>query len=151
MLVKTYASAVHGIDATTVTVETEMSPGMSIDIVGLPDNAVKESELRIDAALRSVGYRIPGQKTVINMAPADIRKEGSHYDLSLAVGILACSNQISNERISDYILLGELSLDGSIKPVKGALPIAIQAVKENFKGIIVPKENAREAAVVNNL
>ena len=151
MLVKTYASAVHGIDATTVTVETEMSPGMSIDIVGLPDNAVKESELRIDAALRSVGYRIPGQKTVINMAPADIRKEGSHYDLSLAVGILACSNQISNERISDYILLGELSLDGSIKPVKGALPIAIQAVKENFKGIIVPKENAREATVVNNL
>jgi magnesium chelatase family protein len=151
MLVKTYASAVHGIDATTVTIETEMSPGMSIDIVGLPDNAVKESELRIDAALRSVGYRIPGQKTVINMAPADIRKEGSHYDLSLAVGILACSNQISNERISDYILLGELSLDGSIKPVKGALPIAIQAVKENFKGIIVPKENAREAAVVNNL
>ncbi|MBQ3689163.1 MAG: YifB family Mg chelatase-like AAA ATPase [Bacteroidales bacterium] len=151
MLVKTYASAVHGIDATTVTVETEMSPGMSIDIVGLPDNAVKESELRIDAALRSVGYRIPGQKTVINMAPADIRKEGSHYDLSLAVGILACSNQINNERISDYILLGELSLDGSIKPVKGALPIAIQAVKEKFKGIIVPKENAREAAVVNNL
>ena len=151
MLVKTYASAVHGIDATTVTVETEMSPGMSIDIVGLPDNAVKESELRIDAALRSVGYRIPGQKTVINMAPADIRKEGSHYDLSLAVGILACSNKINNERISDYILLGELSLDGSIKPVKGALPIAIQAVKEKFKGIIVPKENAREAAVVNNL
>ena len=151
MLVKTYASAVHGIDATTVTVETEMSPGMSIDLVGLPDNAVKESELRIDAALRSVGYRIPGQKTVINMAPADIRKEGSHYDLSLAVGILACSNQINNERISDYILLGELSLDGSIKPVKGALPIAIQAVKEKFKGIIVPKENAREAAVVNNL
>ncbi|MBQ9213722.1 MAG: ATP-binding protein, partial [Bacteroidales bacterium] len=151
MLVKTFASAVHGIDATTITIETEMSPGLSIDIVGLPDNAVKESTLRIDSALRTVGYRMPGEKIVINMAPADIRKEGSLYDLSLAMGILACSNQISTERIKDYIILGELSLDGSIKPVKGALPIAIQAVKEKFKGIIVPKDNAREAAVVNNL
>ena len=151
MLVKTYASAVHGIDATTITIETEMSPGLSIDIVGLPDNAVKESQLRIDSALRSVGYRMPGEKIVINMAPADIRKEGSLYDLPLAVGILACSNQINSDHISEYIILGELSLDGSIKTVKGALPIAIQAVKEKFKGIIVPKENAREAAVVNNL
>ena len=151
MLVKTYASAVHGIDATTITIETEMSPGLSIDIVGLPDNAVKESQLRIDSALRSVGYRMPGEKIVINMAPADIRKEGSLYDLPLAVGILACSNQINSDHISEYIILGELSLDGSVKTVKGALPIAIQAVKEKFKGIIVPKENAREAAVVNNL
>jgi len=151
MLVKTYASAVHGIDATTVTIETEMSPGLSLDIVGLPDNAVKESELRIDAALRAVDYRMPGEKIVINMAPADLRKEGSHYDLPLAVGILACSNQINPDRVGDYIILGELSLDGSVKPVKGALPIAIQALKEKFKGIIVPKDNAREAAVVNNL
>lgn len=151
MLVKTYASAVHGIDATTVTVETEMSPGMELNIVGLPDVAVKESSLRIDAALRTVGYRMPGYKIVINMAPADIKKEGSHYDLSIAMGILACSNQINQDKVSDYIILGELSLDGTINPVKGALPIAIQARTEKFKGMILPAQNAREAAVVDNL
>jgi len=151
MLVKTYASSVHGIDATTVTIETEMSPGLSLDIVGLPDSAVKESQLRIDSALRSVGYRMPGQKIVINMAPADIRKEGSHYDLSLAIGILACSSQIVSDHVGDYLILGELSLDGSVNPVKGTLPIAIQAMNEGFKGMIVPAQNAREAAVVANL
>ncbi|MBP5501616.1 MAG: YifB family Mg chelatase-like AAA ATPase [Bacteroidales bacterium] len=151
MLVKTYASAVNGIDALTVTVETEASPGMAFFMVGLPDNAVKESQQRIESAVRVAGLRMPGRKIVINMAPADIRKEGSAYDLPLAVGILAASEQIKADKVSDYIILGELSLDGTIKPIKGALPIAIQAVKEKFKGIILPAENAREAAVVNNL
>ena len=151
MLVKTYASAVHGIDALTVTVETEVSPGFAFFMVGLPDNAVKESQMRIDTALRTVGLRMPGRKIVINLAPADIRKEGSAYDLPIAIGILAASEQINADKVGDYIILGELSLDGSLKAIKGALPIAIQAVKENFKGIILPAENAREAAVVNNL
>ncbi|MBQ1884974.1 MAG: magnesium chelatase, partial [Bacteroidales bacterium] len=151
MLVKTYASAVNGIDALTVTVETEASPGMAFFMVGLPDNAVKESQQRIESAVRVAGLRMPGRKIVINMAPADIRKEGSAYDLPLAVGILAASEQIKADKVSDYIILGELSLDGTIKPIKGALPIAIQAVKEKFKGIVLPAENAREAAVVNNL
>ena len=151
MLVKTYASAVHGIDALTVTVETDASPGMAFFMVGLPDNAVKESQQRIESAFRSVGCHMPGRKIVINMAPADIRKEGSAYDLPIAIGILAASEQISSEKVGEYIILGELSLDGTIKAIKGALPIAIQAVKENFKGIILPAENAREAAVVNDL
>ena len=151
MLVKTYASAVHGIDALTVTVETEVSPGFAFFMVGLPDNAVKESQMRIDTALRTVGLRMPGRKIVINLAPADIRKEGSAYDLPIAIGILAASEQINADKVGDYIILGELSLDGSLKAIKGALPIAIQAVKEKFKGIILPAENAREAAVVNNL
>ena len=151
MLVKTYASAVHGIDAITVTVETDVSDGLNFYMVGLPDSAVKESQQRIEAALRSSGYRLPGKRIVVNMAPADLKKEGSAYDLAIAIGILGASGQISSDTVGEYIILGELSLDGSINPVKGALPIAIQALKEKYKGIILPAQNAREAAVVNNV
>lgn len=151
MLVKTYGGAVYGVDATLITIEVEVSKGVGFFLVGLPDNAVKESQQRIESALRINGYSLPHQKVVINMAPADIRKEGSSYDLTLAMGILGASSQITSEEMGDYIIMGELSLDGSIHPIKGALPIAIQARKEGFKGFILPKENAREAAVVNNL
>ena len=151
MLVKTFGSAVFGIDATTITIEVNVSAGIKFFLVGLPDNAVKESHYRIEAALKNTGYRLPGKKFIINMAPADIRKEGSAYDLPLAIGILAATQQIKYEQIDDFVIMGELSLDGSIQPIKGALPIAIQARKEGFKGLIVPKVNAKEAAIVNDL
>jgi len=151
MLVKTFGSAVQGVNASTITVEVNISRGANFYLVGLPDAAVKESQQRIESALREHGYKIPGKKVVINMAPADIRKEGSAYDLTLAVGILAASEQIKHEEISNYIIMGELSLDGTLQPIKGVLPISIQARTEGFKGFILPKENAREAAVVNNL
>jgi magnesium chelatase family protein len=151
MLVKTYGSAVSGIHATTITIEVDVTAGIKFFLVGLPDNAVKESEQRIRAALQNNGYRIPGKKIIINMAPADIKKEGSSYDLPLAIGILAASGQMKSEIISDYVIMGELSLDGSLHHIKGALPIAIKAREEGFKGIILPKENAREAAIVNDL
>jgi magnesium chelatase family protein len=151
MLVKTYGSAVYGINATTVTVETNINPGVNFLIVGLPDSAVKESQQRIDAALKNNGYRIPGKSIIVNMAPADIRKEGSAYDLAIAVGILAASGQIIPEKVNDYIIMGELSLDGGLQPIKGVLPIAIKANEEKFKGIILPKQNAREAAIVSGL
>jgi magnesium chelatase family protein len=151
MLVKTYGSAVYGINATTVTVETNINPGVNFFLVGLPDSAVKESQQRIDAALKNNGYKIPGKSIVINMAPADIRKEGSSYDLTIAVGILAASEQIHSENIADYIIMGELSLDGGLQPIKGVLPIAIKAREEQFKGIILPKQNAKEAAIVADL
>lgn len=151
MLVKTYGSAVYGISATTITIEVNVSQGINFFLVGLPDNAVKESQQRIESAFQSYGYRLPGKKIVINMAPADIRKEGSAYDLPLAIGILAASEQIQNNKLDEYVIMGELSLDGSLKPIKGVLPIAIQAKEEKFKGIILPKQNAREAAVVSDL
>ena len=151
MLVKTYGSAVYGINATTVTVETNINPGVNFFLVGLPDSAVKESEKRIDAALRNNHYKMPGKSIVINMAPADIRKEGSSYDLTIAVGILAASEQIKSDRVGEYIIMGELSLDGGLQPIKGILPIAIQAREEKFKGIILPKQNAKEAAIVSGL
>jgi len=151
MLVKTYGCALFGIHAITITVEVSIDIGINFLMVGLPDNAVKESQQRIDSALRSMGMKIPGKKIIINMAPADIRKEGSSYDLTIAVGILAANENISISRISDYIIMGELSLDGTIQPIKGALPIAIEAQRKKFKGIILPGQNAREAAVVNGL
>jgi magnesium chelatase family protein len=151
MLVKTYGSAVYGVDAITITVETNVDQGIKFFLVGLPDNAVKESQQRIDAALKNNGYRIPGKRIVINMAPADIKKEGSAYDLTIAVGILAASGQILDENVHKYIIMGELSLDGGLQPIKGALPIAIRARNEGFEGIILPKQNAKEAAIVNNL
>jgi magnesium chelatase family protein len=151
MLVKTYGSAVYGINATTVTVETNINPGVNFLIVGLPDSAVKESQQRIDAALKNNGYRIPGKSIIVNMAPADIRKEGSSYDLTIAIGILSASGQIISEKVGDYIIMGELSLDGGLQPIKGVLPIAIKANEEKFKGIILPKQNAREAAIVSGL
>jgi magnesium chelatase family protein len=151
MLVKTYGAAVTGIDAVTITIEVNFSKGIKFFLVGLPDNAVKESQQRIQSALSVSDFKWPGKKIVINMAPADIRKEGSAYDLPLAIGILAASNQINNTKLPDYILMGELSLDGSLKPVKGALPIAVRAKEEGFKGLLLPKENAKEAAVVEGI
>ncbi|MDY6801484.1 MAG: YifB family Mg chelatase-like AAA ATPase [Bacteroidota bacterium] len=151
MLVKTYGSAVQGISATTITIEVSVSQGINFYLVGLPDSAVKESQQRIDSALRTNGYKVPGKKIVINMAPADIRKEGSAYDLPLAIGILAASEQIQSNQLENYIIMGELSLDGGLQKIKGVLPIAIQARKQGFKGFILPKENAKEAAVVDGL
>ncbi len=151
MLVKTYGAALHGIDAITITIEVNISKGINMHMVGLPDNAVKESQQRIHTALINNNYKMPGRKIVINMAPADIRKEGSAYDLPIALGILGASTQVNSDKFSDYIIMGELSLDGSLKRIKGALPIAIEAREKGFKGIILPKENANEAAIVNNL
>ncbi len=151
MLVKTFGSAVHGIDALTITIEVNISSGFKFFLVGLPDSAIKESQQRIDSALRQYEYKIPGKKIVINMAPADIRKEGSAYDLPLAIGILAGNGDIPPENVSKFVIMGELSLDGTVRPIKGALPIAIRAREEGFKGFILPKENAREAAVVDKL
>ena len=151
MLIKVYGSAVFGIEATTIAVEVNVDKGVGYHLVGLPDNAIKESNYRIAAALQNNGYKIPGKKITINMAPADLRKEGSAYDLTLALGILAASNQINSLNIQDYLIMGELSLDGSLQPIKGALPIALKAQEEGFKGFILPKENASEAAIVNNL
>lgn len=151
MLTKVFGSAVFGVDATTITVEVNVDKGVGYHLVGLPDNAIKESNYRIAAALKNNGYKIPGKKITINMAPADMRKEGSAYDLTLALGILVASGQLEAEEVDKYLIMGELSLDGSVQPIKGALPIAIQAQKEGFKGFILPNENAKEAAVVNKL
>lgn len=151
MLVKTFGSAVHGVNATTVTVEVNIGQGINFYLVGLPDSAVKESHQRIDAALKNNGLKIPGKQITVNMAPADIRKEGSAYDLTIAVGILAASEQINFEEISQYVIMGELALDGELRPIKGTLPIAIKAKQERFKGIILPEANAKEAAVVEGL
>jgi magnesium chelatase family protein len=151
MLVKTFGSAVHGITATTITVEVNISKGVNFFIVGLPDSAVKESQQRIDAALKNLDFKIPGKRIVVNMAPADIRKEGSSYDLTIATGILAASEHIKADRLNEFIIMGELSLDGGLQPIKGVLPIAIKAKIEGYKGIILPKQNAREAAIVDGL
>ena len=151
MLVKTFASAVYGIDATTITVEVNIDKGFKFFLVGLPDNAVKESQKRIEAALKNVGLKFPGKKITINMAPADIRKEGSYYDLPLAMGILAASEQIPEANLDKYLIMGELSLDGGLQPMKGALPIAIKAKEEGFLHFIIPKKNAKEAAIVEGL
>ena len=151
MLVKTYGSTLIGVDAITITVEVSVDQGVAFFLVGLPDSAVKESHQRIEAALKHIGYRLPGKKIVINMAPADIKKEGSAYDLTIAMGILSASEQIAHPDIEKYIIMGELSLDGGLQPIKGALSIAIQARKEGFKGFILPKQNAKEAAIVNDI
>lgn len=151
MFVKTFASAVHGINAVTIIIEADVIKGIKFLLVGLPDNAVKESQQRIESALRIIGYKWPKQKIVINMAPADIRKEGSSYDLPLAIAVLAASGQINTDKLDKYILMGELSLDGTLQPVKGVLPIAVNARKEEFEGFILPRQNAREAAVVDRL
>ncbi|MDH3246943.1 MAG: YifB family Mg chelatase-like AAA ATPase [Saprospiraceae bacterium] len=156
MLVKTYASTVQGVDAQTIVVEVNSGGTVPAGknyyfLVGLPDNAVKEGFRRIEAALKNVGCRMPRIKLVVNLAPADIRKEGSAYDLPIALGVLASTGQINADRLADYVIMGELALDGQVRPIKGALPIAIQARKEKFKGMIVPKVNAREAAIVNDL
>ena len=151
MLVKTYCAAVNGLEVTTVTVEVSITKGVMFHLTGLPDTAVKESRDRIVAALKNNEIKLPVTDTTINMAPADLRKEGSGYDLPIAIGILAALGKVKTDRLSEYMLMGELGLDGKIQPIKGALPIAIKARKEEFKGLIVPKQNIREAAVVNRL
>ena len=151
MLVKTYCAAVNGLEVTTVTIEVSVSRGVMYHLTGLADTAVKESHDRIVAALQNNGFKFPVADITINMAPADLRKEGSAYDLPLAIGILAATGKMNADRLSQYMLVGELGLDGRIQPVRGALPIAIRARKEAFKGLIVPQQNVREAAVVNQL
>jgi magnesium chelatase family protein len=151
MLVKTFGAAVNGIDAVVITIEVSVSRGARFFMVGLPDNAVKESQQRIESALKICGFTWPGYRIVINMAPADIRKEGSAYDLPLAVGILAASGQITATMLDRYLIMGELSLDGGLQPIKGVLPIAIKAKEDGYEGVILPQANAREAAVVQGL
>jgi magnesium chelatase family protein len=151
MLVKTFGSAVFGVNATTITVEVNLSSGVNFILVGLPDNAVKESQKRIVAALKNCNLQYPKVEITVNMAPADIRKEGSSYDLTIALGILAASSQVRQDELEKYIIMGELSLDGGLQPIKGVLPIAIQAKEEGFKGFILPVQNAREAAIVAGL
>ena len=151
MLVKVFGSAVFGVEATTITVEVNIDKGIGYHLVGLPDNAIKESSYRIAAALKNNGYELPGKKITINMAPADLRKEGSAYDLTLAIGILAASGQIKAEEVGKYLIMGELSLDGGLQPIKGALSIAIKAKEEGFKGFFLPIQNVKEAAIVSGL
>lgn len=151
MLIKTYGGALHGVSALTVTIETNIDQGIGYHLVGLPDNAVKESSHRISAALKNCGYKMPGKKVTINMAPADLRKEGSAYDLPIAIGILAASGQIRDTDIGRYMIMGELSLDGTLQPIRGALPIALQTRKEGFRGFFLPEQNAKEAAIVHGL
>lgn len=151
MLVKTYGSAICGVNALMVTVEVSVEVGVNFSIVGLPDSAVRESQQRIATAILQYGFHIPGKRVIVNMAPADIKKEGAAYDLTIAIGILAAAGNIRADDVDKYVIMGELSLDGSLRPIKGVLPIAIEARRQHLKGIIIPRENAREAAIVNNL
>ena len=151
MLVKTFGAAVIGIDAIPITVEVNLASGINFLMVGLPDSAVKESQQRIRAAFSNNDYRYPGREITVNLAPADLRKEGSIFDLPIAMGLLGASEQVPADRIGNYLLLGELSLDGALRPLKGALPIAMAALREGFKGIILPKANAVEAAMVHGI
>ncbi len=150
MLKKVYAATCYGVDATIITIEVNIDKGIGYHLVGLPDNAIKESNYRILAALKNNQLHFPGKKITINMAPADIRKEGTAYDISLAIGILGASQQIKTHKLKEYIIMGELSLDGSLLPIKGVLPIAIEAKKNNFKGIVLPSANAKEAALIDD-
>lgn len=151
MVIKTFASAVTGIDAVTITIEVNVSIGVRFMLVGLPDVAVKESQQRIESVFRVLGHKWPGKQVLINMAPADIKKEGAAYDLPLAVGILAATEKINTNRLEQFVIMGELSLDGTLQPVKGVLPIALRARDEGFKGLIIPKKNEREGAVVDGV
>lgn len=151
MIVKTFGSCVYGVNAITITVEVSVEAGVNFFLVGLPDSAVKESQQRIDSALSYYGYRIPGKRVIVNMAPADLRKEGSAYDLTIATGILAASGKINADMLSKYIIMGELSLDGELKPIRGALPITVEAKARGFEGIVLPQANAMEAAMVDGI
>lgn len=151
MLVKTFGCALFGIDAILVTIEVNIDKGIQFFLVGLPDSAVKESHQRIEAALTNLGYNYPKKRITINLAPADIRKEGSAYDLPIAIGIMAASGQVQIDRLEKFIIMGELSLDGTLNPIKGALPIAIKAKEDGFEGVIMPNANAKEAAVVDDI
>ena len=142
MLVKTFGSAVYGVEAITITVEVNVTSGQKFYMVGLPDNAVKESEQRIESTLKSIGHYMPRTKVIINLAPADIKKTGTAFDLPIALAIMGASEQLPNaERLAGYVIMGELSLDGNVQPIKGALPIAITARKEKFRGLILPRQN----------
>lgn len=151
MLVRTYGSSISGIDAITITIEVNTGKGINFYMVGLPDNAVKESHHRIQSAIINNAFHYPGKRIVINLAPADIRKQGASYDLTICVGILAASEQIITDHLEEYIIMGELSLDGKLNPIKGVLPIAIAAQQQGFKGFVLPKHNANEAAIVSGL
>ena len=151
MLVKTYCAAVNGLEVTTITIEVSMNPGVVYHLTGLGDKAVQEGRDRIAAALLYCGYKFPKADITVNMAPADLKKEGSSFDLPLAIALLSAGGSIQADGLDRYMMVGELGLDGRLQPVKGALPIAIKARAEHFKGLIVPKDNVREAAVVNNL
>jgi magnesium chelatase family protein len=151
MLAKTYGSAVYGVDARLITIEVNVGQGTKFFMVGLPDSAVKESEQRVESALKHLNYKMPRQKVVVNLAPADLKKEGSAYDLPIAMGILQASGQLDAPELERYLIMGELALDGTLRPIKGALPIAIEARKQGFKGFMLPQENASEAAIVNGL
>ena len=151
MLVKTYSATVLGIDAVTITIEVNLGQGINFFLVGLPDSAVKESQQRIKAAFSNNDLKYPGREITINMAPADIRKEGSVFDLPIAIGILAASDQVRSIELDHYMIMGELSLDGELRPLKGVLPIALAARNEGFKGVIVPSLNAEEAALVDGI
>ena len=151
MVAKTFGGAVHGVDARTIMVEVNVGQGTKFFMSGLPDNAVKESQHRVESALKNTGFFMPRNKTVVNLAPADIRKEGSAYDLSIALCVLKASGQIATDKLEQFIIMGELTLDGTLRPIRGVLPIAIQARKENFKGFILPADNAREAGIVDSL
>lgn len=151
MVSKTYGGAVLGVDAVTITIETTVTSGTKYFVVGLPDNAVKESQHRIESALKQEGYFIPRQKIIINLAPADIRKEGAAFDLTMALGLLNASDQLKTDLFDQYLIMGELGLDGELRPIKGVLPIAIEARRKGFKGFVVPLQNAKEASIVNNL
>lgn len=151
MVAKTFGGAVHGVDARTIMVEVSVGQGTKFFMSGLPDNAVKESQHRVESALKSSDFFMPRNKTVVNLAPADIRKEGSAYDLSIALCVLRASSQLVTDKLEQYIIMGELTLDGTLRPIRGVLPIAIQARKEGFKGFILPSDNAQEAGIVNGL
>lgn len=152
MLAKTYGAAVYGVNASIITIEVVVAQGLHFHLVGLPDSAVKESEQRVEASLKFFGYRMPRQKVVVNLAPADIRKEGSSYDLPIGLCVLEASEQITTtRRLEDYVIMGELALDGTLRPIKGVLPIAIEARKRGYKGFVLPTQNAQEASIVNQL
>jgi magnesium chelatase family protein len=151
MVAKTFGGAVHGVDARTIMVEVSVGQGTKFFMSGLPDNAIKESQHRVESALKSSGYFMPRNKTVVNLAPADIRKEGSAYDLSIALSVLRASGQLITDKLEHFVVMGELALDGKLRPIRGVLPIAIQAKRENFKGFVLPSDNAREAGIVKDL
>lgn len=152
MITKTFGAALCGIDAQIIRMEISIESGVNFMLVGLPDSAVRESHYRIETALEQIGYRIPVRKIIINMAPADLRKEGAAYDLPLAVGILAASEQVRFAKDpSEYMIMGELSLDGRLQAVRGVLPMALEAIRQGFKGFILPAENAEEAAMIKGL
>ena len=151
MLAKSYGGTVHGVNAILITIEVSISNGSKFFLVGLPDKAIQEARYRIASALKNSSFKMPHKNIVINMAPADIKKEGAAYDLPIAIGIMSASSQVDNKLLKEYLIMGELSLDGKINPIKGALPISILAKEQGFKGIILPKENIKEAGIVSGL